>query len=228
MKFNTFLAMYKNIIILIWWISILVIFKVTTNFEFVGGSSILFISLLIGFPLALYIYGVICKKRLLKKKLAKKEPFFNVIKKDFNNKKFQKEFLDKLIGYNFVLNKKEEFINIYNDTINICFDKNFACIIFNETNVIFRYYYVSRIKDFTKYDVRLIHYYSTTYLYKLLLEKIEALINKSLLYYENKKGCILLDEKTQTIIYSTLLKNVKTKKLKITKRIVLNKNKPIN
>lgn len=224
MKLNTFLAMYKNIIVLIWWIVILIIFKVTINFEFSGGNSILFVTLLIVLPLALYIYGVICKKKLLKKKLAKKEPFFNIIKKDLNNKKFQKEFLDKLVGYNFTLNKKEEFIRLYNDVVDINFDKNFACIMLIGTNVIFRYYYISKIKEFSKYDKRLIQYYSTLYLYKLILEKLDSITNKTLLYFENKKGCILLDEKNQEVIYSTFIKNINTKKLKVTKKIILTKH----
>ena len=65
--------MYKNIIILVWWLAILVIFKVWNNFNFSNGNSILFIILIVVFPLALYIFGVIYKKKLLKQKNLRKK-----------------------------------------------------------------------------------------------------------------------------------------------------------
>lgn len=96
--------MYKNIIILVWWLAILVIFKVWNNFNFSNGNSILFIILIVVFPLALYIFGVIYKKKLLKQKNLRKKPFFEIIQDDYKTKKLQKEFLEQIEFLKFNLN----------------------------------------------------------------------------------------------------------------------------
>lgn len=223
MKFLTLLFMFKNIIILIWWLIVLIIFKVTINFEFSNGNSLIFIALLIIPPIVLYVYGKIYKKYQVKLNKIKKEPYFNLIKKDLDKKVFKIEFLDKLIGYNVLLNVQEEFINLSNDYITISFNKNFACIIINNTNVIYKYFYSSSYKNYTKYDERLFKYKTTIDLYESIINKLELLANKNLLYFENKKGCILLNKKTNEVLYTTFKKTKKIKDSKNTKDIVIYK-----
>ena len=124
MKFKTFLAMYTNIIILVWWLAILVIFKVWNNFNFSNGNSILFIILIVVLPLALYIFGVIYKKRLLKQKNLRKKPFFEIIQDDYKTKKLQKEFLEQVEFLKLNLNSKENQLLLSNNKIEISFEKN--------------------------------------------------------------------------------------------------------
>ena len=78
--------MYRNIIILVWWI----IFKVTTNFVFKNGLSILFILLLVVLPVTLYIITTIYKQQLIKKKKRKKIRYIARLNEDIENKQFQK------------------------------------------------------------------------------------------------------------------------------------------
>lgn len=228
MKFKTFLAIYKNIIILIWWIIILIIFQITTKFEFHNGSSLIFILLMFILPLILYIFGVIYKHQLVKTKRRKKEPFFNQIKNDYENKKIKKEFIDKL-PLNVSDHMTEDAIMISNEEININFNKAFVSININNTKIIFRYYYTFNLKEFTKYDQKLLQYRSTSYLYTVLLNQINLLVEADLQYFESKNDCKLIDLTSNNILFTTFKKPFKKRKynlvssIKITKKATSNK-----
>ena len=88
MKFKTFLAMYRNIIILLWWIVILVLFKITTNFEFHHGLSLLFIFLVVFVPLSFYLITKIYQQKLIRAKRNRKGNYYQRIKKDFVGNKW--------------------------------------------------------------------------------------------------------------------------------------------
>ena len=79
MKFKTFLAMYRNIIILLWWIVILVLFKITTNFEFHHGLSLLFIFLVVFVPLSFYLITKIYQQKLIRAKRNRKGNYYQSI-----------------------------------------------------------------------------------------------------------------------------------------------------
>ena len=157
--------MYKNIIILVWWLAILVIFKVWNNFNFSNGNSILFIILIVVLPLALYIFGVIYKKRLLKQKNLRKKPFFEIIQDDYKTKKLQKEFLEQVEFLKLNLNSKENQLLLSNNKIEISFEKNYTKINLLNTKITYYFYYSNYINNFTKFDKRMIQYHSTKYLY---------------------------------------------------------------
>ena len=201
MKFKTFLAIYKNLIVLLWWTVILISFKIINNFEFKNGTSLIFVGLLIVLPVSLYIFGLIHKIKLKRIKAINNGPFIEIIKKDIETKKFEKEFLDDVehLKFNFI---ESENIELRNDTIQIVFTKEFAFIKLIDKKVIYRYYYVNKFKSYSKYDTRYLQYRPTTHLYTLMLSKIKDLTNKEYIYVENRRTVKLIDSETQEIIYS--------------------------
>lgn len=218
--------MYRNIIVLFWWITIIIIFKVTTNFEFKNGMSILFVLLMIVFPLVLYIFTSIHKRKLMKKKLAKKLSYFSRIKKDYNSKIFQNELikpLNVLLG-DVELGYDDNLIEIKNRYFKIEFVKNKALIYINDTKVIYQYFYTNRFDNLSSFDVKFIQYKDSIYLYKLLREKIESIFKDSLLYKESSKGYILSSIDEKIIYYQKRIHNSKKEKYQINKIIEINKN----
>lgn len=204
--------MYKNIIILIWWAIILIVFKVTTNFEFRNGTSLIFISLLVIFPLVLFIISRVFLKGLQKTNNKNKIPYFQRIKVDVKDKTFNKELISKLPLSNITLLNDEDKILVDDINLIIEFNKTFASIIIKNTKVIFHYYYTNKFHIITKYDTRHLQYKPTNYLYKIIVEKVNELCSSDLTYMENKKCVILLiDDK---VIYSNTDKKIKPNKFK--------------
>ena len=143
MKFKTFIAIYKNIIILLWWITVLVAFKIINNFEFKNGTSLIFIGLLIIFPLTLYILSIIRKIRLMKIKAINNGPYIKIIEQDVKTKKFEKEFLEELEDISLEFIEGEE-IELKNELLQVVFTNEYAYIKLNDKKVIYRYYYVNK------------------------------------------------------------------------------------
>ena len=218
--------MYKNIIILVWWLAILVIVKVWNNFNFSNGNSILFIILIVVLPLALYIFGVIYKKRLLKQKNLRKKPFFEIIQDDYKTKKLQKEFLEQVEFLKLNLNSKENQLLLSNNKIEISFEKNYTKINLLNTKITYYFYYSNYINNFTKFDKRMIQYHSTKYLYNQIIELLKKLTCNQLTYMENKKNCKLIDSITKEILYDNNKKTDKKQKYTNVIPINLNENKP--
>ena len=201
MKFKTFLAIYKNLIILLWWMIILIAFKIINNFEFENGTSLIFIGLLVVLPTFLYIFGLIHKFKLKKIKSVNNGPYIKIIKKDIETKKFEKEFLEDIehLKFNFV---ESDNIELQNEKIQIVFTNEYAYIKLIDTKVIYRYYYVNKFRYYSKYDTRYLQYRPTTYLYTLLLSRIKDLSSKEFKYIENRRSIKLIDIETNEIIYS--------------------------
>lgn len=201
MKFKTFIAIYKNIIILLWWITVLVAFKIINNFEFKNGTSLIFIGLLIIFPLTLYILSVIRKIRLMKIKAINNGPYIRIIEQDVKTKKFEKEFLEELEDISLEFIEGEE-IELKNELLQVVFTNEYAYIKLNDKKVIYRYYYVNKFLSYTKYDNRYLQYYPTTHLYALMIEKIKELSNNEYIYVENRRSIKLINKKTEEVIYN--------------------------
>lgn len=201
MKFKTFIAIYKNIIILLWWITVLVAFKIINNFEFKNGTSLIFIGLLIIFPLTLYILSIIRKIRLMKIKAINNGPYIKIIEQDVKTKKFEKEFLEELEYLSLEFIEGEE-IELKNELLQVVFTNEYAYIKLNDKKVIYRYYYVNKFLSYTKYDNRYLQYYPTTHLYALMIEKIKELSNNEYIYVENRRSIKLINKKTEEVIYN--------------------------
>ena len=201
MKFKTFIAIYKNIIILLWWITVLVAFKIINNFEFKNGTSLIFIGLLIIFPLTLYILSIIRKIRLMKIKAINNGPYIKIIEQDVKTKKFEKEFLEELEDISLEFIEGEE-IELNNELLQVVFTNEYAYIKLNDKKVIYRYYYVNKFLSYTKYDNRYLQYYPTTHLYALMIEKIKELSNNEYIYVENRRSIKLINKETEEVIYN--------------------------
>ncbi len=221
MKFKTFLAIYKNLIILVWWIVILIIFKVTTNFEFSHGNSLIFVFLMFALPLTLYIFGLVYKKKLLKAKALKKGPYIDKIKNDYKNKILQKEFSNNIKNLAFAIEQINDEVVLDNPHLLIVFQKERASLHLKETKIYYYYYYSLKVKEYCKYDKKLLQYNSTIYLYHLIIEKLNTLIEHPLNYIENKKNFWLVDSITSEVLYTNAKGPFKKKRSNQVKEINL-------
>ncbi len=201
MKFSTNLNIYKNIIIILWWAVVIVAFKFINNFEFENGSSLIFIGLLFILPFVLYIIGVIRKRKILKQKVLKQGKYINLIKKDIDTKKIEKEFLKYLKDLNITNYELDDNCIYQNDVIKIEFGEKYAYIQLINTEVIYKFYYTNKFIDYTKYDQRYFQYHPTTRLYSLMISKVEELKGKEYTYIEKKKGIKLIETDTKELVY---------------------------
>lgn len=221
MKFKTFLMMYRNIIILIWWAIILVVFKITTNFVFKNGLSILFILLLVVLPVVLYILTTIYKHQLIKKKKRKKIRYISRLNEDIENKQFQKNFimpLEELIGKT-ELKKDAEKIIVDSQNISIFFNKYKAQLAIKNTLVEYNFYYSNKLETMNAYDSRFYQYHETNHLYFAIIELVKKLTLESLIYEVNKKKCLLTTVNSNIILYQN--KNLKKNKIIVKEEISL-------
>lgn len=202
MKFSAHLNIYKNIIIIIWWIIVIGFFKIYNDFEFENGSSLIFLGLLIILPLLLYIIGLIRKHTILKQKELKQGKYINLIKKDIANNKIEKEFLKYLTDLHLehlVIDNQ----HIYqNDTLKVEFLELYASIKIINTKVVYKFYYTNKFNDYTKYDTRYYQYHPTTRLYSLMVSKIYEIKDKEYIYIESKKGIKLIEQDTKQVVYN--------------------------
>lgn len=202
--------MFKNIIILIWWIIVLIVFKVTTNFEFSNGNSLIFVGLLVIIPLTLFIIANIFKKKLMKEGKKNKIPYFQRIKEDIKSKTFYNEFLSKISTLNFSQIEEDNKIILVSNLLEIVFSQSLVSISIKNTQVIYRYYYSNKFTELSKYDKKYLQYKGTSVLYQLLVEKVLLLSNNELTYFENKKHAKLILTATDEVLF-TNSKKVKFK-----------------
>lgn len=206
MKFKTFLAMYKNIIILVWWLMILVIFKIWNNFVFENGSSLLFVFLIVVLPLTLYIFGIVYKNSLLKQKSLKKKPLFENIQSDYEANKLQKIFSDEIEKLKLNVEKKEEKIMLHNNQVAIVFERHYSQIKLIQTKVVYYFYYGTHFTSITSFDQKMLQFHSPNYLYNQVKTQLAKLLECSLTYMENKKCYKLIDSTTNKVLYDSAKK----------------------
>lgn len=207
-----FILAFHHLIVLIWLVLILIVFKITTNFKFKNGSSLIFLALIITFPTFIYIFTILNKKKIRNQKKHELPLYFQQIKDDQKKNKFQELLLDKIkecnLDYSIIVENSTIKINVYNiDRILfiIEFMPTFACIKINETNVKYNFYYSYHIDEYTKYDLRNFEYKETKILYMKLIEKIQNLINKKYVYIQSNKLLKLIEQETSEIIYEVNL-----------------------
>ena len=202
----------KHLIVLIWLFLVLLIFKITTNFKFKNGSSLVFVGLLIIVPLFVYIYSYIWSKKIRKQNKSLSLGYYTQIEKDVKTQKFQNNFLTKVkelgLEYKFNDQKDRLLINIYNndfEIMNIDFTGISSNVQIVNTNIVYHFYYSNQIDEFTKYDLRNFEYKETTVLYTKILELLEKLINQEYTYTQSKKQKTLVNSTTKEIIYDVKL-----------------------
>lgn len=197
-----FLTMYRNFIALIWWLVVIVIFKVITNFQFHHGLSIVFVSLLIIPPAVLYLFTSIHKRKLIKKKKARKKTYFSRIKQESQNKNMERWLIHPLTTtYGHLdITYQEEKIEMKHPCFSVLFLPNKAILVIHNTRVIYQFYYTHQYDGFSIYDKRYFQYRDTRDLYVAILTKIETLFATPLLYLEGSK-CCMLTSMDKTIIY---------------------------
>lgn len=221
MKFKTFLTMYRNLIILLWWIIVILVFKLTINFKFHHGLSLVFIALMAILPIFLYIFTSIHRKKLINRKKIRKLTYFNRIKKDYQNKIFEKEFLNPLkknIGQ-LDFSYSEEKIEIKNEQFIISFYPTKAILEIIGTKVKYNYYYTHKYDNLSFYDTKFVQYHDTEYLYDTIIQKLDVLSKEELLYQEGNNCCRLTSSDEKTTFFT--LNSVKKKKSQYSKSTII-------
>lgn len=220
---------FKHLLVLIWILFILIIFKITTNFVFKNGTSIIFILLLCSFTIFIYVYSLLEKRKVRKKRILLLNGYYEIIKKDFKNENFKIKFLDKLVDLKleYKVLSISDFIEVHiykkNELIMIVyFDSSKATLVINNTQIYYNYYYSSKYDEFTKYDLRYFEYQDSHILYVHIIDKITSLINHRYLYILNKKNKMLINKDNNEIIYEIAFnKKLLQKTKKIKKEIIL-------
>lgn len=226
MKFKTFLAMYRNIIILLWWIIILVVFKITTNFEFHHGLSILFVFLVVLVPFTFYLITKVYQQKLIQAKKNRKGSYYQRIKKDFEGKVFEKNLifpLEEYIGHIDIKIENDE-IKLLHPQLICTFQQKKATIQIVDTRVCYAYYYSFQIDRIHTYNTLHMQYHDTSYLYHMMLNRIQLLRQDVLLYQENKNSCLLTNLEQTKVLYKENMKHRQKEKYKQVKTIDIQKN----
>lgn len=226
MKFKTFLAMYRNIIVLVWWIVILVLFKITTNFEFHHGLSLLFVFLVVFVPLVFYLVTKVHQQQLIQAKKNRKGTYYQRIKKDFEKELFQKNMiipLEEYIGHIEISIENDE-IKLLHPQLICTFQQKKATIQIVDTRVCYAYYYSFQIDYMHTYNTLHMQYHDTHYLYHMMLTQIQLLSQEVLLYQENKNSCVLTNLEQTKVLYKDNLKHHKKEKYKQIKTIEIQKH----
>ena len=137
---------YRHLITLIWLILILLIFKITTNFKFKNGSSLVFIGLIIIVPLIIYTYSFINIKKNKETVKINKDGYYQTIVKDLEKGNFQTNFLDKISNLNlkYLCNHLDvlivKIINHNQDILKVTFSQNQATLEILDTKIIYHFY----------------------------------------------------------------------------------------
>lgn len=199
----------------------IIIFKLTINFKFHHGLSLVFIALMIVLPLFLYIFTSIHRKKLIKKKKIRKLTYFSRIKNDYQNKIFEKEFLNPLIKNMGQLDfsYSEEKIEIKNEEFSISFYPTKAILEIIGTKVKYQYYYTHKYDELSFYDTKFIQYHDTEYLYDAIIQKLDALSKEELLYQEGINCCKLATTDEKDTFYKK--RNSKKKNDQYSKSIII-------
>lgn len=218
---------FHHLIVLIWLILVIVIFKITTNFKFSNGNSLIFLALIITFPTFIYIFTAVSKKKLKNKLKQKRTIYFDKIKDDIKKSYFKDNLLNKIdelgLKYKLIENEKELRINISMkdiDTFNLTFTEDFAVLQLYNTIISFSFYYSNYIGEYSKYDIRNFEYKETKVLYLKILEKITSLINRTYIYFQSNKLVKLTDKDTNEVVYEIKLNKKLFLNLKKIKKII--------
>lgn len=211
--------LYRSFIILVWIITILIIFKIVNNFLFKNGSSLIFITLIFILPLIFWILTQIARKKSIKEKKKLETKYYLRILNDIKESNFDKQFINplkQLISY-----------STFNDSNNIIFENENLIIGFNEiksyisiknTNVTFSYYYSNKFYKSTIYDEKFMQYQDTKELYQLMINKLETLLSEPLIYETNKYNLRLIGSNTKQVYYEIIKK---PKKIKYKRQILI-------
>lgn len=219
-----FILAYRHLIVLIWLIIVLLIFKLTINFKFTNGLSLLFIFLLIIVPICFYIYIKILINKNIEKISLNKNGYYQVLLKDINTINFTTNFLEKLslLNLKYLLNMDDQplikVINHNDQILDIVFSETKASINIVNTNIKFNFYYSHIIDDFTKYDLRNFEYKDPIVLYTKIIEKVSELINKEYIYICSNKKMVLTTIIDKKDIYQ--YENKKREKVKKEQKII--------
>lgn len=189
---------YNSIITFVWWVLLLISFRIINNFHFQNGSSIIFLILFFIPPVIFKTISIRHRRRIKSQKAARKSGYYIQIKNDIDTNVFYANFLAP-IKYQFGslnLDVKESEINILiNDTISLIFTEKKATISLLETNIKYSFYYSKDFEDLTKYDIRGVEFYPTEKLYQDIIISLNNLTG-DLIYeevYQGGKylGCLL-------------------------------------
>lgn len=184
-----FILLYRHLIVLLWEVLIFVIFKLTINFKFTNGLSILFISLIVIFPLIIYIWSFIKIRNNRRKHLINTKGYFEGIKRDYKKNIISNMLINKIneLDYDVVEEVYDDRIMLivkrnYTPVFLIEFNKQRAKVVLLNTLVIYRFYYTYVTGEFTKYDLRNFEYKDTDVLYDNIYEVIAHLVNNKYMY----------------------------------------------
>lgn len=218
---------FHHLIVLIWLIIILVVFKVTTNFKFENGSSLIFIALIIVFPTFIYIYTLINKNKIRKQKKDKMLLYYRNIQDDKNKNQLKVNLLDKIkeLGLDYELTDNQDTIRITIYSISkmlfhLTFTKSVAMLHVVETEIVYYFYYSNQIKEYSKYDLRNFEYKETKILYLKILERIKTLVQKTYVYTQSSKQIKLVVQDTNEVVYDLSLNKKLFSSLKKEKKIL--------
>lgn len=199
----------------------ILVFKLTINFKFHHGLSLVFIALMIVLPLCLYIFTSIHKRRLINKKKIRKLTYFSRIKKDYQSKIFEKELLNPLMKNMGQLDfsYSEEKIEVKNEQFSLSFYPTKAILEIIGTKVKYQYYYTHKYDNLSFYDTKFVQYHDTEYLYDIIIQKLDALSKEELLYQEGNNCCKLTTTDEKNTFYTS--KNSKKKNDQYSKSIII-------
>lgn len=203
-----FLIAYRYLLVLLWLLIILIVFKITTNFVFQNGNSLLFLFLLVSFPLFLYVYTLCNTKATRKKRIQKENGYFKRIEEDFQNGHFETYFLKRLkdLGIKGEEEKLEDKVQVQISKENevlfyLSLQKEQAILHLEHTQIDYHFYYASCHESATKYDFRNLQYKDTKILYIKIIERVESLLHGEYVYEQNKKQITLRKLQNQEIVY---------------------------
>ena len=188
-KLALFLARYRGIIILLYEIILLTFFYLLNEFNFKNHNSIVFIFLIILFPLLLSILKYLIKKENQKKYHNKKSDYDTLIKNDINKGKYFNKFISdlknitKFVEVKTSLNNQLITLGDYKN-ITILIDQTKTVISIDDSHVIYQYIYGYIDDNTSKYDLKGIGKKTLDSFYNLLLKKVKSLINNEFEYNE--------------------------------------------
>ncbi|MGM9899660.1 MAG: hypothetical protein ACI32E_03645 [Bacilli bacterium] len=218
---------FHHLIVLIWLIIVLVVFKVTTNFKFENGSSLIFIALIVVFPTVIYVYTFINKNKIRKQKKEKMYQYYRKIQDDKNKNQLKSNLLDKIkeLGLDYELSEDQEMIrvtiySISKKLFNLTFTKSVAMLHMVETEIIYYFYYSNQIKEYSKYDLRNFEYKETEMLYSKIIDRINSLIQKTYVYTQSSKQIKLVIQDTNEVVYDLTLNKKLFSNIKKEKKIL--------
>ncbi len=218
---------FHNLIVLIWLIIVVGIFKITTNLQFSNGNSLIFLALIIIFPSFIYIYTAVNKKKIRKLKKTQQATYYNQIKESIKKEQFKEELLDKILElgleYKLVEAQDTTSVTIYTldyTMFNLTFTYDYAMLQLCNTEITYYFYYSNHMSEYSKYDLRNFQYKEIKILYLKIIERITSLIQNVYVYTQSNKLLRLTMQDTNEIIYELHLNKKLFSNLKKKKQII--------